>query len=244
MYILGLSAFYHDSAAVLTKDGEVVFAVEEERLSRIKHDSQFPLRAALRCMDEAGLSLGDVDCVAYYEKPLLKFERIIENFVETWPLSFQPFVRGIPEWLSSKIKIENLIRKGLGVTKGKVFFIPHHFSHAAAAFFPSPFEESAIFTIDGVGEYQTTGLWRGSQNRIVPLKSINFPHSVGLLYATFTAFFGFQNQRGRIQSNGTCGIRKTGIYPGYPSSSRCTGRRKFSTRYAFLFFQRGVPNVE
>jgi len=190
MYILGISAFYHDSAAALIRDGRVLYAAEEERFTRIKHDNQFPFSAATYCLKKAGLSINDVEYVTYYEKPLLKFERIFENFVQTYPFSFGPFLRGIPEWFGDKIKIERIIRKKLG-HKHKLFFIPHHLSHAAASFYPSSFEESAILTADGVGEYQTTGLWKGERNKITPLKLIEFPHSLGLLYSTFTSFLGF-----------------------------------------------------
>lgn len=191
MYILGISAFYHDSAAALIKDGRVLCAAEEERFTRLKHDNHFPFRAVKFCLEEADISITDIDYISYYEKPLLKFERILENFVKTYPFSLRPFLRGMPEWLGDKIKIEHIVKKKLGY-KGRVFFIPHHLSHAAVSFYPSPFQASAILTVDGVGEYQTTGLWRGEGNRITPLKSINFPNSLGLLYSTFTAFLGFK----------------------------------------------------
>lgn len=191
MYILGLSAFYHDSAAVLLKDGEVVCGMEEERLSRIKHDNNFPFQAVAWCLKNAGIAMRDIDYIAYYEKPLLKFERILHTFVETYPFSLQPFLKGIPEWINQKIKIEQIIRKELGFGK-KLFFIPHHVSHAAAAFYTSSYVVAAIATIDGVGEYQTTALWYGNKNTTEPLQSIHFPHSLGLLYSTFTAFLGFK----------------------------------------------------
>ena len=191
MYILGISAYYHDSAAVLVKDGKVLCAVEEERFSRIKHDNAFPFQAIDFCLKEAKITIKDIDYISYYEKPLLKFERILENFVQTYPFSLKPFLKGIPEWFDYKIKIEHIIRKKLKY-KGKVYFIPHHYSHASACFFPSQFNKAAILTIDGVGEYQTTGLWLGEKNKITSLKSINFPNSLGLLYSTFTAFLGFK----------------------------------------------------
>lgn len=191
MNILGISAYYHDSAAALIRDGRVLFAVEEERFTRIKHDNSFPLNAVRFCLKEANISIKDVDHVAYYEKPLLKFERILETFVQTYPFALSPFLKGMPEWLDYKIKVEQTIRKKIGF-KGKIFFIPHHYSHAAAAFYPSPFSQAAILTIDGVGEYQTTGLWLGEKKKIKPLKLLNFPHSLGLLYSTFTAFLGFK----------------------------------------------------
>lgn len=191
MNILGISAFYHDSAATFIRDGIVLSAIEEERFTRKKHENAFPFRAIEYCLAHAGISLNDVNAIAYYEKPLLKFERIIEQFVETYPFSLVPFVRTIPEWLSQKIVVEYIIRRKLGYG-GKLFFIPHHLSHAATAFYASPFRESAIATIDGAGEYQTTGLWLGNDEGIKPLVSIDFPHSLGLLYSTFTAFLGFR----------------------------------------------------
>ncbi len=191
MYILGISAHYHDSAACLVKDGEVLVAAEEERFSRIKHDNSFPFKAIDFCLKRAEISISNLDHVVYYEKPLLKFERILDTFVKTYPRSLTPFLQAIPEWVGDKIKVENIIRKKLNY-KGKIFFIPHHLSHAGATFYPSPFRKAAVLTVDGIGEYQTAGLWIGEENKILPLKSINFPDSLGLLYSTFTAFLGFK----------------------------------------------------
>lgn len=191
MLILGISAYYHDSAAVIIKDGQVISAAEEERFSRIKHDNSFPLKAIEFCLSQTGVSIDDIDYIAYYEKPLLKFERILEIFVQTYPYGLKPFLRGIPEWLNYKIKVEETIRKKLNFKKD-LFFIPHHLSHATLCYYSSTFEKSAILTIDGVGEYQTTGLWLGNKNQIIPLKLINFPHSLGLFYSTFTSFLGFK----------------------------------------------------
>lgn len=191
MNILGISAYYHDSAAVLIKNGKVVTAVEEERYSRIKHDSSFPSKAIEYCLKANNLVIKDIDYISYYEKPLLKFERILETFVNTYPFSVKPFLKGIPEWLTSKIKVEQTIRKKLHYEK-KIYFMPHHISHASVAFYPSPFKKAAILTIDGVGEYQTTGLWKGEGTQITLLKRIDFPHSLGLLYSTFTSFLGFR----------------------------------------------------
>jgi len=148
MLILGISAYYHDSAACIVKDGRIIVAVEEERFSRIKHDNNFPYKAIDFCLKYAATTINEIDYAIYYEKPLLKFERILETFVETWPFSLTPFLKGIPEWLDYKIKIEATIKK-LGFKK-QIFFIPHHLSHAAACFYPSPFGKAAILTIDGV----------------------------------------------------------------------------------------------
>lgn len=190
MYILGISAYYHDSAAVLLKDGLVITAIEEERFTRKKHDNTFPYQAINWCLKSNNITINDITYIAYYEKPLLKFERIIETFVQTYPRSLPPFLKAIPEWFGDKIKVQNTIKK-IGY-KGKILYVPHHLSHASSTFFPSPFNESAILTIDGVGEYQTTGLWYGKGNIIKSLYSIDFPHSIGLLYSAFTAFLGFQ----------------------------------------------------
>lgn len=188
MRILGISAFYHDSACVLVEDGRVIAAAEEERFSRLKHDNAFPLRAIQFCMEQ---TRGGTDAVAFYEKPLLKFERILETFAATYPRSVRPFVQGMPEWFGSKLKTEGLIRAAVPGNY-PILYVPHHTSHAAAAFYTSPFEKSAILAIDGVGEYQTTTLWRGDESGLTPLAEMNFPHSLGLLYSTFTAFLGFK----------------------------------------------------
>jgi len=190
MLILGISAYYHDSAACLIKDGKILTAVEEERFSRIKHDNGFPHKAIEFCLKSQNINPEDIKHIAYYEKPLLKFERILETFIDTYPLSLRPFLKGMPEWLDYKIKVEATIRK-LGF-KNEIFFMPHHFSHAAAAFYPSSFKEAAILTVDGVGEWQTTGLWKGENKDLYTFKLLHFPNSLGLLYSTFTSFLGFK----------------------------------------------------
>lgn len=191
MYILGISAYYHDSSAVLIKDGELFCAIEEERFTRIKHDNSFPIHAIMWCLKEAGITPLDVDVISYYEKPLLKFERILDMFVQTWPRSLVSFVKNMPELLGEKLSVEDTIRKKLKYN-GKIVFVPHHLSHAAAAYYSSPFVSSAILTIDGVGEYQTTGLWSAKNGKIELIKDIYFPHSLGLFYSTCAAFLGFK----------------------------------------------------
>lgn len=191
MIILGISAFYHDSAAALIVDGKVIAALEEERFSRIKHDNAFPLAAITRLLQMANYTIDDVDVIAYYEKPLLKFERILETFVSTYPRALLPFLKSIPDWLGSKITVEHTIRNKLHFAK-QIMFVPHHLSHAASSFFTSPFAHAAILTVDGVGEYETTALWSGMGNTITHLASIDFPSSLGLLYSTVTAFLGFK----------------------------------------------------
>lgn len=191
MYILGISAFYHESAAAIIKDGVVLVAIEEERLSRIKHDNSFPKKAVNACLKFANIKASDLSGVAYYEKPLLKFERILHTFTETYPFSVRPFIEGIPEWINQKIKVEEVIRKNLNF-KGPVFFLPHHLSHAASAYLNSPFKKAAVLSIDGVGEYETTTLWQAQGDIISPLKSIHFPDSLGLFFAAFTSYLGFR----------------------------------------------------
>lgn len=191
MYILGISAFYHDSAAVLIKNGKVICAVEEERFSRIKHDNSFPFLAVKRCLEYAGITINEVSAIAYYEKPLLKFERILENIVRDFPFSLRTFNKSVPEWLGQKIKVGEIIKNKLKFKKD-VYYIPHHLSHASAAFYPSPFKQSAILTIDGIGEYQTLVLWSGDETQIKQIKSLEFPNSLGLIYSLFTSFLGFK----------------------------------------------------
>lgn len=191
MIVLGISAFYHDSAAVIIKDGKIIAAAEEERFSRVKHDNSFPYQAIIFCLKQANIDVNNVDCVAYYEKPLKKFERILENFIKTYPFSWRQFAKAIPEWLKVKINVEGVIRKELNFA-GRIIYVPHHLSHASAVFFTSGFEKSSVLTVDGVGEDQTTCLWIGQGDKLTLLKSINFPHSLGLFYSTFTAFLGFR----------------------------------------------------
>ncbi len=191
MYILGISCFYHDAAACLLKDGKIIAAAEEERFTRIKHDNNFPFKAIEYCLKEAGISIGSVKYVGFYEKPLLKFDRILQTFVETFPFSFLLFYNAIPSWLNEKLKIKSIIKNKIGF-KGDVLFIDHHTSHASSTFFVSPFKDAAILTIDGVGEWKTTSLYTGKGNKITPLKEIHFPHSLGLLYSTITAYLGFK----------------------------------------------------
>lgn len=191
MIILGISAFYHDSAAAIIIDGTVVAALEEERFSRIKHDNYFPLQAIARVLQMMNLTINDIDVVAYYEKPLLKFERLLETFVTTYPRALSPFIHTIPDWIGTKLRVEQILRNDLHFKKN-IMYVPHHLSHAASSFFTSPFSHAAILTIDGVGEYETTALWTANKNTITRLASIHFPHSLGLLYSTFTAFLGFK----------------------------------------------------
>lgn len=188
--ILGLSFHYHDAAAALIVDGAVVAAAEEERFTRIKHDPSFPDEAIDFCLRQAGIAMADVDAVAFYEKPLVKFERLITQHVEHFPRSFKAFRMAMPSWLGEKLHVRKLLRKRWNYT-GDVYFLEHHLSHAAGAFYPSPFEEAAILTVDGVGEWTTAAQGVGRGRRLDLTHEIRFPHSLGLLYSTITAYLGF-----------------------------------------------------
>lgn len=201
MNILGISAFYHDSAAALVSDGTIKLAVQEERFTRNKHDSRFPRNSIRWILEDSGLSINDIDHVAYYEQPSLKFWRIVDSFISAAPKGGGFFTDAIASQLKQKLWVSSIIRKELGY-KGKIHFIKHHQSHAASAFYPSPFKSSAFLTIDGVGEYETTTYGVGHDNAIEFHKRINFPHSLGLLYAAFTYFTGFKVNSGEYKVMG------------------------------------------
>lgn len=191
MYILGISCFYHDSAAALIRDGVIVAAAQEERFTRIRHDSAFPTQAIAYCLAEAGITAGDLAFVAFYDKPLVKFERILETYLATAPLGIRSFMMALPLWLKEKLWIPSLITDNLGV-KAPLLFTEHHESHAASAFYPSPFRKAAFLTMDGVGEWATTSYGRAEGNTLTMMGEMNFPHSLGLLYSAFTYFTGFK----------------------------------------------------
>ena len=202
MNILGISCFYHDSAAALVRDGVLVAAAEEERFSRIKHDHGFPSDAIAFCLEQAGLRAEDLDYVVYYEKPFLKFERILSSSLSTFPRSYEVFREGMVAWLSEKLWVQNLITDKVGVHPKKVLAIDHHASHAASAFYASPFEDAAILTVDGVSEWATAAFGTGSGNQLALTREIRFPHSLGLLYSAFTAFLGFEVNEGEYKVMG------------------------------------------
>lgn len=191
MYILGLSCYYHDSAAALVKDGELIAAAEEERFSRKKHDSGFPELAIQYCLKEAGISIQEVDHIGFYEKPMIKFDRILMSALATWPLSYKSFYKAMPRWLSSRLHIKKEIQTKLQIDK-PIIFGEHHLSHASAAFHVSPFDEAIILTLDGVGEWATTMYGYGKGTDIKIEKEIRFPHSLGLLYSAITSYLGFE----------------------------------------------------
>lgn len=201
MIILGISAYYHDSAAALIIDGDIVSAIQEERLTRKKQDSNFPINAINECLSIANINVDDLDIVVFYDKPLLKFERILETYLAFSPLGIKSFIKAIPLWLKKKLWIKDLIAKELGFTK-EILFTEHHESHAASAFFPSPYQESAFLTIDGVGEWATTSYGVGKDNEIDIIGEIHFPHSLGLLYSAFTYYTGFKVNSGEYKVMG------------------------------------------
>ncbi|AQG78198.1 carbamoyltransferase [Spirosoma montaniterrae] len=206
--ILGISAYYHDSAAALVIDGTVVAAAQEERFTRRKHDSGFPQHAAHYCLDYAGLRPKDIDAVVFYDKPLLKFERLLETYYAFAPRGLRSFLAAMPVWLNEKLFLKRLLREELaklspdGALPRKLLFTEHHLAHAASAFYPSPYERAAILTIDGVGEWATASICLGEGNRISILKELHFPHSLGLLYSAFTYFLGFRVNSGEYKLMG------------------------------------------
>ena len=208
MRVLGISAYYHDSAAALVDDGVIVAAAQEERFSRKKHDARFPVNAISYCLAEGGIALGDVDRVVFYDKPFLKFERLLETYLAFAPRGFKSFRMSIPLWLREKLFLKDLLTKelkkadGHGAWNGELLFSEHHLSHAASAFFPSPFEEAVVLTMDGVGEWATTSAAIGRGHTLEVFKEIHFPHSLGLLYSAFTYYTGFKVNSGEYKVMG------------------------------------------
>jgi len=201
LYILGISAFYHDSAACIVKDGEIVAAAQEERFTRIKHDQRFPIEAINFCLRFAGISSSELNYVTFYDKPFLKFERLLETYFAYAPGGFNSFLKAMPVWLKEKLWTKELIKKELKFD-GEILFAEHHQSHAASAFYPSPFKEAAFLTIDGVGEWTTTSFGIGSNNKLSIIGEIKFPHSLGLLYSAFTYYIGFRVNSGEYKVMG------------------------------------------
>ena len=201
LYILGISAHYHDSAACLVKDGEIIAAAQEERFTRKKHDHAFPSNAIQYCLNEAEIDGEKLDYVAFYDKPFLKFERILETYLSFAPMGIKSFLTAMPLWIKKKIWIKELIKDELNYN-GKIIFPEHHESHAASAFFPSPFQEAAFITMDGVGEWSTSSFGVGKGNKIELLADIQFPHSLGLLYSAFTYYAGFRVNSGEYKIMG------------------------------------------
>jgi carbamoyltransferase len=208
-HILGISAFYHDSAAALVRDGELLAAAQQERFSRKKHDAAFPAEAIAYCLDEAGIALAELDQIVFYDKPLIKFERLLETYLSYAPRGLRSFITAMPIWLKEKLLLKDLLKRELAKLGAvpiaqlpPLLFTQHHQSHAASAFFPSPFERAAVLCLDGVGEWATTSAWLGEGNQLRPLWEIQFPHSLGLLYSAFTYFAGFKVNSGEYKLMG------------------------------------------
>ncbi len=201
MWVLGISAFYHDSAAALVRDGEIIAACQEERFTRKKHDPGFPTHAARACLNMAGIGINDVDYVAFYDKPILKFDRLLETYFGVVPSGLRSFITAMPVWLKEKLWMTDTISKSLGY-EGQILFGEHHESHVASAFYPSPFESAAILTIDGVGEWSTTALGHGRGDEFEILEETHYPHSLGLLYSAFTYYTGFKVNSGEYKVMG------------------------------------------
>lgn len=222
--ILGISAFYHDSAAAIIEDGKIIAAAQEERFTRKKHDSSFPANAVKFCLEYSQIDIDDLDAVVFYDKPLLKFERLLETYYAFAPKGLVSFLMAMPVWLKEKMFLKKRIRDELSKIqeydkrKLKLLFPEHHLSHAASAFYPSPFEEAAIITIDGVGEWTTTSICKGSGNEIKVLKELHFPHSLGLLYSAFTYYLGFVVNSGEYKLMGLAPYGN----PDSPEVARCT----------------------
>lgn len=202
VYVLGLSFYYHDSAACLIREGEIVAAAQEERFTRKKHDPCFPSRAIQYCLQAGNIGMQNLDCVVFYEKPLLKFERLLETYLAYAPKGIKSFLKSMPLWIKEKIWIPQLIQSELDDFSKQILFSEHHESHAASAFFPSPYERAAFLTVDGVGEWTTTSFGVGNNNRVRILADLQFPHSLGLLYSAFTYFIGFKVNSGEYKMMG------------------------------------------
>jgi len=206
--IIGISAFYHDSAAALVCDGEIIAAAQEERFTRKKHDASFPSNAIRYCLEFSGLELDEIDTIVFYDKPFLKFERLLETYYNFIPSGIASFVTSMPVWAKEKLFLKSLIKKELNKlgsfnnAKQKLLFPEHHLSHAASAFYTSSFEQAVIVTIDGVGEWSTASISLGQGNKIKLIKELRFPHSVGLLYSSFTYFLGFRVNSGEYKLMG------------------------------------------
>lgn len=208
--ILGISAFYHDSAAAVIVDGEIIAAAQEERFSRIKHDPEFPAQAILYCLAQANCTIDDIDSIIFYDKPLLKFERLLETYFAHAPRGIRSFIRAMPIWLKEKLYLKTVLRREIRLMAGldkkaklpQLLFSEHHLSHAGSAFFPSPYNDAAVLCLDGVGEWATSSAWQGRDEKLTPLWEIQFPHSLGLLYSAFTYYAGFKVNSGEYKLMG------------------------------------------
>ena len=243
MYILGISCYYHDAAAALIRDGQLVAAAEEERFSRIKHDFGFPHQAIRYCLEEAGISAADLDYVIFYEKPFLKFDRILMSTLQMFPRSWKVFRESMITWMLDKLWVSRTLGVELGVSKEKILFCEHHLSHAASAFLCSPYDEAAILTVDGVGEWATTtyGVGRGNEMRLS--RQIDFPHSLGLLYSAFTAFLGFKVNEGEYKVMGMAPYGQPKYVDRVEKLIRSNGDGSFALNMDYFSFHCSTENT-
>jgi len=202
MRILGISCYFHDAAAALLEDGVLVAAAEEERFTRKKHDFEFPHNAIRFCLEHQGITGKDLDHVVFFEKPFTKFDRLLRTSLAGFPKTYWMFVQSMRTWLLDKLWVKSLIAKSVGIDSNKILFSEHHLSHAASAYFCSPFDESAVLTFDGVGEWSTTTMGTGKGTDLTLTRELHFPHSIGLLYSAFTAFLGFEVNEGEYKVMG------------------------------------------
>ncbi len=243
MNILGISCFYHDAAACLIKDGIVVAAAEEERFTRKKHDIEFPINAINYCLKEGNITSDKIDFVAFYEKPLLKFERLLSQHLEMFPKSFWSFYKALPSWMNEKLRVPSIIRKKIKYM-GDILFIEHHLAHAASSFLVSPFEEAAILTVDGVGEWATASYGYGKGNDITLLKELRFPNSVGLLYSTVTAHLGFSVNNSEYKVMGLSPYGKPAYYENFKKvvDIKEDGSIEFDMSYFDYYYKLTMPS--
>jgi carbamoyltransferase len=234
MIILGLSCFYHDSAAAIIKDGQIIAAAQEERFTRIKHDNTFPYKSIEFCLNSLGIAINEVDYIVFYEKPILKFFRILEQHVTHFPKSAKIFLNTVPEWILQKLRIKEILKDQLHY-HGKIIFLPHHLSHAAASYFTSPFSEAAILTLDGVGEWATTTTGFAKDYHLKLDKQINFPHSLGLFYSALTSYLGFtvNNDEYKVMGLSAYGKNPQSYYPQIKSLIKLNsdGSYRLDTKY-------------
>lgn len=242
MYILGIGCYYHDASACLLKDGKIIAAAEEERFTRKKHDFGFPFNAVRYCLKEADITINEVDYVSFYEKPLIKFERVLSQHLEMFPKSFWTFYKAIPSWINEKLRVQGTLRRKLKY-KGDIFFIEHHLVHAASSFLLSPFKEAAIFTVDGVGEWETTTIGYAKGNEITLTKKIDFPHSLGLLYSAATAHLGFSVNNSEYKVMGMAPYGKPRYYDKFRKmvSVRDDGSFELDMSYFVYHYKMAMP---
>jgi len=250
MYILGISCFYHDASAALLKDGKIVAASQEERFTRKKHDTSFPINAIKYCLESQNISIDDIDYIGFYEKPLIKFERVLYQHLQMFPLSWKTFINWMPNWFNEKLRILKIIKKEFKYKKS-VLFIEHHLAHAAGSFLISPFDRAAILSIDGVGEWTTTAYGIGEKDNIKLLKEIKFPHSIGLLYSTITAYLGFSvnNSEYKVMGLAPYGDMNKKTNPYYEKLKKVIdikedGSFRFNMDYFAYHFYDKMPSVK